>query len=1138
MKKHVTVIALLLVFASCLPLAAGTFSFIYYPRPVEWLDQYSQIGTALRNLIAQLDDYAATIITTYVPYTGATTNVNLGTKTITSTAAVGFVGTATVALTSPFATNATNSHKVDGYHVGHTSGTVPLADGTVCVGLTVDEDNVILDYLGASPYRNLSDWINVEDSSGLISGGTVVDNGDGTINVAQGEGRLRTTNVPLGEATFIRFGPKTALALTPNALNYVYVDYNSGSIEVKATTTVGTANADTGFILGQYYLEGTDADGVFASNLIPNARTRNMTRLRLRGIEHMDGAVISAYGTRGFQSTDGIFYLGESRIDTGAENTTTDKFDDYYYTGAAWAKLADQTSIDSTIYNNIASGTAELTVNRYALRWVYVCMEGELYTVMGRGDYTLAQAQAAQPSTIPDYLYYNAKLAAKIIIQKNAASFYSLEDAWGTNKFTGATVSDHNGLAGLQGGAATDYYHLTSAQSASLLAHYVKTAQGTHDSTSENIVSKIVHRDSSGNFKAGTITANLTGNASGSSGSCTGNAATATKAAGVESIQDVIYTADSNADENANHIFYEGTNEVGRITTTGNYTAQGTVYGTNLAVYDNTTKTESVYLPWYASAVTQLQPPFVSSTRLSFVPLTGVLTATRFSGPLTGNVTGVADSATAPNSVDITTNAAYYPLFAPLSDGVTTGFRISSGKLTYNPGTGMLATTGFTGAVTGNCSGSSGSCTGNSATATRAATLTGYTMPRTVGHSSGNIPLADGTEVVGLVAASATTASACSGNTAGSSGSCTGNSVTATTATRANSLTGYTIPRVVGKTANTIPFSDGSLSVGLNSELWGGDAQPADAAGYLKNTAGTLSWDSPTAAPAGATTQVQYNDGGAMAGDADFTWTKGTNTLAATNITGALTGNVTGLASSATTAAACTGNTATGSAAALTLGNSEGSLSIDANNATMNSFTSSGGSYFGTTANTYFASGGNAIVYSAGDVYICPDNDSGGVQTCFWYFDTVTDLDMKLVEDDGLYTVGGVVKNVSDERLKTNFVMSNSSDSLNRVCSIDVYDYNWKIELAHSEMSKDTVRKEKGVKAQQLKTVFPNLVGETKADTVEAAVAKSKTILSVGYGHEFTATMIDCVKELKRLNDEQSKRIDDLESRLAKLEGR
>ncbi len=52
----------------------------------------------------------------------------------------------------------------------------------------------------------------------------------------------------------------------------------------------------------------------------------------------------------------------------------------------------------------------------------------------------------------------------------------------------------------------------------------------TSNATNANTGSTIVFRDGSGNFSAGTITANLTGNASGSSGSCTGNSATATVA--------------------------------------------------------------------------------------------------------------------------------------------------------------------------------------------------------------------------------------------------------------------------------------------------------------------------------------------------------------------------------------------------------------------------------------------------------------------------------------------------------------------------------------------------------------------------------------------------------------------------------
>ena len=71
---------------------------------------------------------------------------------------------------------------------------------------------------------------------------------------------------------------------------------------------------------------------------------------------------------------------------------------------------------------------------------------------------------------------------------------------------------------------------VTSVTGGTYLTGGTITTTGTLavDATSVNTASKVVARDASGNFSAGTITANLTGNASGSSGSTTGNAATAT----------------------------------------------------------------------------------------------------------------------------------------------------------------------------------------------------------------------------------------------------------------------------------------------------------------------------------------------------------------------------------------------------------------------------------------------------------------------------------------------------------------------------------------------------------------------------------------------------------------------------------
>jgi hypothetical protein len=108
----------------------------------------------------------------------------------------------------------------------------------------------------------------------------------------------------------------------------------------------------------------------------------------------------------------------------------------------------------------------------------------------------------------------------------------------GSGNFAAGTIT-----ATLSGNATTATTATTAnATAAALTAGTFLTSGGTFngstartfavDATNANTASKVVARDASGNFSAGTITAaltgNVTGNVTGSSGSCTGNAATAT----------------------------------------------------------------------------------------------------------------------------------------------------------------------------------------------------------------------------------------------------------------------------------------------------------------------------------------------------------------------------------------------------------------------------------------------------------------------------------------------------------------------------------------------------------------------------------------------------------------------------------
>jgi len=132
----------------------------------------------------------------------------------------------------------------------------------------------------------------------------------------------------------------------------------------------------------------------------------------------------------------------------------------------------------------------------------------------------------------------------------------------------------------------------------------------------------------------------------------------------------------------------------------------------NSGITQNTASATSFY-PTFVSATSGNLPLQASTTAgLSFQPSTGTLTATAFSGPLTGTVTGNASSATnATNAAnvaitnDILTNATFYPTFVSGTAG-NLPQKTSSPNLAFNPSSGTLSALTFSGALAGNATSS------------------------------------------------------------------------------------------------------------------------------------------------------------------------------------------------------------------------------------------------------------------------------------------------------------------------------------------------------------------------------------------------------------------------------------------------
>ena len=145
--------------------------------------------------------------------------------------------------------------------------------------------------------------------------------------------------------------------------------------------------------------------------------------------------------------------------------------------------------------------------------------------------------------------------------------------------------------------------------------------------------------------------------------------------------------------------------------TTGTFNGNVTIGGT--LTYEDVTNIDSLGIVTARAGVNVSGGQLAVGVAYS-VGAAGVATAAGFVGPLTGAVTGNADTATLATSVTVTANNStdetVYPIFV---DGATgsQGAESDTG-LTYNPSDGNLTSTTFTGALTGNVTGTASNASG------------------------------------------------------------------------------------------------------------------------------------------------------------------------------------------------------------------------------------------------------------------------------------------------------------------------------------------------------------------------------------------------------------------------------------------
>ncbi len=311
-------------------------------------------------------------------------------------------------------------------------------------------------------YTTLQHYINL-DSSWRIEWGLLTDDWAWWVNYSTINWTIKATDSVVWEMTFFKIAwwNIPSASLTDNALNFIYIDNNTTpwTPSVKSTNNRALVKLTNQFVIGRLRKSWTDIETVSWSATLVNFTRAENERLTYRWVERVSGWDIGYVATRCLTSNDWISYLWTTQILTPAQDTSwTDRFSSYHGYSSWRTETTGLSQLDNTHYDDWTSTLATLSTGRYWVHWVYICWKGNLYTVYGRWNYTLAQAQSAVVYAPPTYLSSFAILAAKIIVLKGSNTL-TITSAYQT-LFPQQSSWNHDALANL---AWTSSWHTGTA---------------------------------------------------------------------------------------------------------------------------------------------------------------------------------------------------------------------------------------------------------------------------------------------------------------------------------------------------------------------------------------------------------------------------------------------------------------------------------------------------------------------------------------------------------------------------------------------------------------------------------------------------------------------------------------------------
>jgi len=298
---------------------------------------------------------------------------------------------------------------------------------------------------------------NISHNFGVRDTVTITDAGSSNISISSTSVGIRDNAYSTGKLYTKIIAANASLALTDNAINFIYVTWNSGTPIYAATTDRSIINNSDIIAVARVEMSGSAIKHILLNgNTALDQMAQNLDRImRIRGqsgFEKESGLTVSC-STTSPTIGSGYLFFGNKRFTLGAYDTATyNNMYIYTHSGGSWIET-NSNSLVNSYYDN-GTSTVSLNSNRYVVNYLYRLVSEStnmLAVVVSTGDFTLAQALASAgtiPATPDDFSWFYYPVGS--VIMQNAATTPTLVTTYNPSSGVSyASVMSHGDLLNL-----------------------------------------------------------------------------------------------------------------------------------------------------------------------------------------------------------------------------------------------------------------------------------------------------------------------------------------------------------------------------------------------------------------------------------------------------------------------------------------------------------------------------------------------------------------------------------------------------------------------------------------------------------------------------------------------------------------